>query len=261
MGNSQSQEEPTAPAGSGGGERFDRSYYQQVTQTEEIRRFGAHWWSNRYFARRLLRVLARVGGSRCLELGCAHGHILRFIESRVEAHGVDISAHAIARSRQVAPLATTQVADIRTGLVDLYPPGHFDAILAKSVLEHLEQPLEVLAACHSLLRPQGALLLSVPSTVNILRRLKGKNWIGTRDPTHVSVLSPDEWSALLAEAGFRVQHTYSTGFWDVPYLPVVPAFVQLPLFGCLTVIALLTDGTFIPPRLGENLIIEAERLE
>jgi 2-polyprenyl-3-methyl-5-hydroxy-6-metoxy-1,4-benzoquinol methylase len=236
---------------------YDQEYYTETARTERVRRLGTHWWSNRYFARRVRRILRCTGGSTVLELGCAHGHILRWLADEAETHGIDMSEHAIAASRRISPRSRTVVGDVVTDLDRFYHADQFDVVLAKSVLEHIPEPLQVLVACRRLLRRGGVVVMAVPSTSNRLRRLKGEQWIGTRDPTHVSVLTPEAWEALLTRASFRPLRSYSTGLWDVPYLPFVPPLLQLPLFTLPTALALLTDGTFIPPKWGENLIIEA----
>ena len=240
-----------------GPKSFDRSYYAEVSRTEEVRRYGAHWWSQRFFAGRIRRALARNRGRRMLELGCAHGHVLRFLEDHAETHGIDASEYAIAQSAHIAPGSRTVVGDVEHDLKTLYEPASFDVVFAKSLFEHLPRPETVLADCRWLLAPAGVLLFSVPNTSSLLRPLKGERWLGARDPTHVSLLTPEEWLLRLDGAGFVVERAYSTGFWDVPYLPLIPNAIQFALFGGPTVLAMLTRGSFIPVRFGENLIVEA----
>jgi SAM-dependent methyltransferase len=249
------------PADGGGGRRFDRRYYAEVSRTGTVRRFGPHWWSQRFFAGRIRRALARAGGRRVLELGCAHGHVLAFLERHAETHGIDLSEHAIAESTRVAPRSRTVVGDVERDLEALYPPESFDVVFAKSLFEHLPRPEDVLRSCRRLLRRRGVLLFSVPNTSSLLRPLKGDRWIGARDPTHVSVLAPEEWADLLHRVGFAVERMYSNGFWDVPYLPLIPNAIQFALFGGPTVLAMLTRGSFLPVRMGENLIVEAVRAD
>jgi len=243
---------------------YDKAYYEgkrhtQVTPVDEIRRFDLHWWANRYYARLCRRYLRRSGERRFLELGCAHGYLLAWLQRAAECYGVDVSDYAVERSRTVCPLARTALMDLeRERLTDRFPRRSFGVILAKYLLEHLAQPEDVVRAAAECLAPRGFFIFAVPNTRSKLRRLKGPQWIGVRDATHRSVLTSDEWYGLCERSGLQVVRSFSDGFWDVPYVRHVPRALQLLAFSMPAILEVLLIGQWMPVPLGENLIVIAQ---
>jgi SAM-dependent methyltransferase len=213
------------------------------------------YWSSRFYAG-LVRRRA-PGGGRVLEIGCGLGGVLRHLESDHRTSGVDLSSFALARARH--DLARSGLAAAEA--TELPFRGQtFDAVLAKHVLEHLADPAAALAELARVLRsPGGLLVYGTPNADNPLRALKGNDWIGVKDPTHVSVLSPAKWLELTAASGFEIERAFSDGFWDVPYLRAVPAFVQLALFALPAAVQVLAGRPLVPMRYGESLIVIARR--
>jgi len=208
----------------------------------------------RAFRTRLVGRFLRLG--RILEIGCAYGYLLRALEGRFECAGIDVSEHAISVARTVtkAPVECGDVMELLPGK----PDDTCDAVLAFDVLEHLPegQIPEVLSQIARILRPGGRLLVSVPNTRCLSRKLKKEQWTALRDPTHVSLLSPERWLELLGDS-FTVVATGGDALWDIPYLPVVPGQLQRA-FLLTQVLAAATRGRF-PRSLSENLIIVAKK--
>ena len=97
-------------------------------------------------------------GARVLDVGCADGALVRLAGSRIEsAVGIDPDA----------PTAASGAFESRTGTFpDAVHDGEtFDAIVMLAVVEHV--PADELAAwssaCARLLRPDGRLVITVPS--------------------------------------------------------------------------------------------------
>ena len=208
----------------------------------------------RAFRTRLVgRFLPR---GRVLEIGCAYGYLLRALEERFECVGIDVSEHAISVARTITK-APVECGDVME-LLPRKPDGAFDAVLAFDILEHLPegQIPGVLSQIARILLPGGRLLVSVPNTRCLSRKLKKEQWTALRDPTHVSLLSPERWLELLGDP-FTVVATGGDALWDIPYLPAVPGQLQRA-FLLTYVLATATRGRF-PRSLSENLIIVAEK--
>jgi len=92
-----------------------------------------------------------------------------------------------------------------------------------------------------------------------MARRKGDRWYAARDPSHISLKPPSAWMALTRQAGYRILRTFGDGMWDVPYVPLVPAPIQLAFFGLPAAVQTLSCIPFIPVRFGESLILVAER--
>ncbi len=245
----------TTPPGS----RFDQEYYRRAFGLDDLRRFNMHWWSVRFYALLARRLLRRGGGRRLLEVGCAHGYTLAWLEREFETVGIDVSEYAVGRARGNTKASKLYVADIESVLPGPVAAGGYDLVLAKYVLEHLHDPGRALARIAGLLRPGGALLYSVPDTTSPGRRLKGERWFAITDPTHVSLLDPPRWLELTEGAGLTIERTFSDGLWDVPYVRRVPKVLQYAMFSIPTIATVLTARPLVPAGRGENLIVVARR--
>jgi SAM-dependent methyltransferase len=212
------------------------------------------WWASRFVVR-LVRRYQKSG--RLLEIGCGLGRTLRLLEDDFETYGIDVSEFAVQLARQTA--TRSQIMQMDASDLSAFDGTLFDVVLAAHVFEHLEQPAETLAQCAQLLKPGGILVCFVPNTDCISRRWKGDEWFGFRDAGHVSLLSPAKWLDLVTATGLRVARTFGDGLWDVPYVPVVPTFVQRPIFFLPTLIQFQLGVPFMPVRLGEGLGIVAQK--
>ncbi len=154
-------------------------------------RFNQYWWARRFYA----SLIERYGGSgRVLEIGCGLGHVLARLEDRFETHGIDVSSFAIEQARKNSPHSVLQVATAEE-IESL--PGPFDTIAAFHVVEHLTDPASVLQTCGRMTRPGGCLLIATPNPQAPFARRKGERWYANQDPTHISLMNPGEWRALV----------------------------------------------------------------
>lgn len=109
-------------------------------------------------SRRRLRAVRShldVKGKRVVEVGCAHGHLTHLMVKRGgarEAIGVDLDSspewERFARRRVrfvTGDLASTEVLS----------SGSADVVVSNAVLEHVQRPLQMLAAISRVLRPGG----------------------------------------------------------------------------------------------------------
>jgi len=207
-----------------------------------------------WFYARLVRRLRRQGG-KLLDFGCGTGHLLRRLSEHFEAYGYDASAEARGVCRLTAPDAVVLEE------WESMPADSLDVIVALHIFEHLKQPRPIMEALAKRLVPGGLLLFVVPNPGGLGRRLKGRGWFAYRDATHCSVLSRGEWLTLTRRVGLRVRWVRGDGMWDPPYLPLLRLGLQRALFGAPAAVqlALPLRRPFLPPALGECLIVLAER--
>ncbi len=234
---------------------FDENY-QYFQQVARAGRFSVPWWSAFFYARLVRRYAHPTAPpSRVLEIGCGFGWVLAHLERAYETFGVDISEYAIGFARKNTPRSNLRVGD-ETVLAE-FPNAHFNAIVSKHVFEHIARPGEALNECARLLARGGVLIFGTPNAEAPLKKLKGAQWIGIKDPTHVSILPPGEWLNLTRAAGLRIVRAFSDGLWDVPYLPRVPAALQFPIFAIPAALQVLIGIPFLPVHWGESLIVIA----
>ncbi len=235
---------------------FDQDYfstgpYARVSYT----RYSQYWWSNRYYARLACRYGAPHG--RVLELGCGMGHLLTWLAGRYAVFGSDINPWALVQARKNVPDGNFV---LFTGdMPYAFPAASFDIVIAKHVVEHLKHPEQAIAEMSRVLKAGGLLVLATPNLSSPMRKRKQARWIGYQDPTHISLKPPQAWLDCLAQHGFEPRRVFSDGFWDAPYLPLIPTPLQKIFFGAPGGLQAILGWSIIPLRMGESLIVLAEK--
>jgi SAM-dependent methyltransferase len=134
-------------------------------------------------------------GRRVLDLGCRDGALTQAYLSGNEVVGVDADREALAEAEKLA--IETHWADLDQPL--LFADGTFDVVVAGELLEHLRDPLRLVAEVRRVLRPRGTFVASVPNAYRLKRRLLfllGRP--PDDDPTHLQMFSPAGVRGLLA---------------------------------------------------------------
>ena len=140
-----------------------------------------------------------------------------------------------------------------------FPPAVFDIVIAKHVVEHLNHPEQAIAEMSRVLKAGGLLILATPNLSSPMRKRKKANWIGYKDPTHISLKPPEEWLAILQQNGLIPRKVFSDGFWDAPYISIIPTPLQKLFFGLPGGLQAVLGWSIIPLRMGESLIVLAEK--
>lgn len=235
---------------------FNKRYFSSNTYANvSFSKFSQYWWANRYYAKIIRCHVAR--GGTLLEIGCGLGHLLGMLDKDYQATGIDINSWALKQAIKNAP--NSRIKNIPTEDIGKFSASNFDVVVIKHVLEHLKNPALVLKKVKRILKPNGWLLFATPNPTNLLRPLKGAQWVGLLDPTHISVKPPEEWKILVKSAGLNTIQIWSDGFWNTPYIPFIPNLVQKFLFGGIGGLQAITGLSFIPVHLGESTIILAQK--
>jgi len=234
---------------------FDQSYFSSNTYANvSFARFSQYWWSNRFYA-----ILARrygKRGGRLLEIGSGLGHLVGQLQDHFQTFAVDLNHWALLQSLNVA----CHTSHISSSAEEL-PFGDrlFTVIIIKHVVEHLPHPEKAIAEIERLTVPGGILLLSTPNLASLFKQWKGRNWIGYLDSTHISLKPPAEWLGMIESAGFIPLRVFADGFWDAPYIPLVPKLIQKIFFGSSGGLQAMTGCVFLPLRWGESLMVVARK--
>ncbi len=236
---------------------FDEKYFSTHTYANvSFAKYSQYWWSNRFFA-----TLARrygTSGGRLLEIGSGLGHLVAQLEDFFHTYGMDLNHWAVKESAPLVRRTSLQTASAQ----DLpFADSSFNVVIIKHIVEHLPDPAKAIREIGRVTAPGGTLILATPNLGSLLKPLKGKRWIGYQDPTHISLKPPEEWLAYIEEAGFSLKRVFADGFWDVPYIPVVPKQLQKLLFGSLGGLQAVTGLIFLPMRWGESILVIARKNE
>ena len=107
--------------------------------------------------------------SRCLEIGCGTGGFVAAAASRFSlAAGIDVSMTwlLVTRRRLEEAGATASLACACAERLPV-PDGHFDAVVAQDVLEHVGDRQAVLAEMDRVTRPGGAIFTTTPNRFSL----------------------------------------------------------------------------------------------
>jgi ubiquinone/menaquinone biosynthesis C-methylase UbiE len=178
--------------------------YRKMAATEDS------LWYYRALHRHVVRSLGAVlpvAQARVLDAGCGTGGLLRRMRAaqpQWALTGVDVSPLAVELAQQYTGGAASAGTDAKQGSVEALPFAgeEFDAVVSCDVLCQVEEPEKALREFHRVLRPDGFVVLTMPSY----------QWMYSYHDREVGNLrrySRREVASLLREAEFEiVRDTY-----------------------------------------------------
>jgi trans-aconitate methyltransferase len=166
-------------------------------------------------------VLSRIHGDRILELGVGDQiWTSKLVERFPDVTTVEGSAELLdALRKSLGP--TTNWHGVLSLFEDFRPDIPYDVVLATYVLEHVDDPAQILQLAHDYwLKPKGRLAIVVPHALSLHRRLAVtmglQNYPGELGDTdrragHKRCLSFCEIEKLLSTQGFKIVE--KKGLW------------------------------------------------
>jgi len=153
---------------------------------------------------RITQILRRgLAGATLVDVGCSRGDFV------AAATAFGYTAEGVEPAPHIAEAARAAGRNVKTGLLqDLrYPDAHFDAVTLFEVIEHLAQPLPLLAEIQRILKPGGVLLVSTGNGASwTAQALKGRwdYFSIEKDAGHVSFFNPSSIALAADRAGLTV---------------------------------------------------------
>jgi SAM-dependent methyltransferase len=196
-------------------------------------------------------IVRRTGGGtgRVLDIGCGFGFFLREMKNRGwQVEGLEISpvgsrytSDTLEIPVHLRPLEALELAD-----------NVFDVVTLFYVIEHVLDPLSLLAEVNRVLAPGGLVLLRWPHSTPIVRLLGPLS--GLLDlyhtPYHLYDFSPATINALLRQTGFHRLETVIGGATKPPQ--VAQRIVSLCFGGMAQGLCRLSHGTVLLPGVSKT---------
>ncbi len=199
------------------------------------------------FLRSDVAALISTKATTILDIGCGNGILGASLKQRqsVTVWGIECVAEAAVRAS--ACLDRVITARVEDGLSQL-PEGFFDTIVCADVLEHLENPWEVLSQLRAKLSGSGELVVSLPNVRHwsVIKGLLEGKWIytpaGILDWTHLRFFTRESILEMFRSTGYQVTYL---GANTHPSKEPVPQSILAPLAAAgIDVTTLLEEGAY-----------------
>jgi SAM-dependent methyltransferase len=142
-----------------------------------------------------------------LEIGCGGGDRLKtFAALGWNVTGQEIDPVAASRASAASGV------DVYVGQVsELAGSGRrFDAIVMNHVIEHLLDPVALLATCRTMLRAGGRLVCVTPNARAWGESIYRQNWMSLDPPRHIVLFPPSALRRAASDAGFHAPEVSTT---------------------------------------------------
>ncbi len=165
-------------------------------------------------------LLKYQANGNILDVGCGDGHFLYLASKK------GFNCFGVEGSEKLAQFASFKSgAKVTQGLYnkEMFPENSFNVISLIQVLEHIPTPVKVLEAVKYHLRPNGLLIIEIPSIraphFLAYRVTKVKKFV--KPPTgviytHFGYYNPKSLSALTQQCGYKTEELI-TGRWQYKY--------------------------------------------
>lgn len=176
------------------------------------------------------RFPRRVEGGRALDVGCGNGSFLSLLKRHGwQVAGADVSARAAEVAKRAFGI------DVFVGeLWDApFEPQSFDLIQMSHVLEHVGDPVRLLAKAADLVKPGGEIYIETPNPDSFDCHRAGEYWVPWEAPRHLYLFSPVTLRQLLGRTGLEVERISTVQFghydWEETYRREALAGRALPI--------------------------------
>lgn len=168
--------------------------------------------TNKYYSysRPEMSKFVPVDAKNILDIGCGEGFFVASLNknNNFESWGVEIN-------QKVAEIAKNNLDKVLVGnisdLLISIPNNYFDCIVFNDVLEHMENPYQVLEKIKTKLSSSGVIICSIPNVrhVRVLRDLLfKKQWkyeeSGILDKTHLRFFTKKSIKDMFINAGYHI---------------------------------------------------------
>lgn len=136
---------------------------------------------------------------KILDIGAGTGMLLsKFKDSGWEVDGVELTKSAVSFAKKEYGIKLRQGDFLKKKI-----NAKYDVVVLNGALEHLHKPLETLIKANNILKKGGLLVVSIPNSAGIGRRIFGKNWFAWQPPRHLYHFSPKTIKKIFIKSGFR----------------------------------------------------------
>lgn len=154
--------------------------------------------------KRKKRIERYIRTGRILDIGCGRGLFLHVMQG----HGWEVTGVEFNRKTAENLSRTYSIPVVHGDMAEWnFPDASFDVVTMYHVLEHLQNPLETIRKCSSLLRRGGLMVVSVPNIYGVQATFGKRHWFHLDPPLHLHHFSEEGLANILRGASFRIERT------------------------------------------------------
>jgi len=185
-------------------ESLSTHYNEKQIYNEKITRRGMRNFLQEYGLKKRAKVVLKYKpAGKLLDIGCGSGNFIRYISDKTEfqVFGNEIN------KENVNTLKRKYGLDVRIGNINEidFPDKHFDVITLWDVIEHVENPNQILVEIKRILKPDGILVIRVPNGDSLDSKIFSKYWAGLDAPRHLYIFSISCITKLLENNSFTIK--------------------------------------------------------
>ena len=147
--------------------------------------------------------LQAVHAGTLLDIGAGSGWLVEHMNALGwNAQGLDVDPVAVRNARE-------RGLNFQQGnaFQQNYPDATFDAITMCHSIEHVREPVALVAECLRIIKPGGRLVMVTPNTDSLGHRFFGGSWFPLDSPRHLHLFNRQSMTSMVSKAGasgFRV---------------------------------------------------------
>jgi 2-polyprenyl-3-methyl-5-hydroxy-6-metoxy-1,4-benzoquinol methylase len=163
---------------------------------------------------------------RILDVGCGFGALGEKVKKENYVVGLDISQYAInIAKKRIDEAYLVDVTQLKT--LPLSKRKQFDLIIFADILEHVNNPLQLLKSYKAYLKPTGHIIVSVPNIASwpvrlglLIGRFEYKQ-SGVLDKTHIRFFTKKSAKKIIEDAGYEIGKMDVTPYFTRVLLPQI----------------------------------------
>lgn len=215
----------------------DRNYYDRHYYRGHIDSIACGDRFTRVKLGRIDSLLGAAAGLRVLDLGCGIGTVMLHLAGRgAWTVGLDFSETSLRIASTVFARKQTAFRGVCCdGRALALASASVDAVTAVDFTEHIDDSFlaATVREVFRVLKPGGRFVVYTPNCRHLFERLKARNILLRRDPSHIGMRPMKAYCEALRSAGFVLDTTcYETTHLPV-YSLVEKIFLPLPVVGTL----------------------------
>jgi 2-polyprenyl-3-methyl-5-hydroxy-6-metoxy-1,4-benzoquinol methylase len=166
--------------------------------------------------------------SKILDVGCANGDIaVELSDKSYKVHGIDFEKIRLKNAKQLALKYRQEITFDYKSFEELGHNNQYDVVLLGEVLEHFNDPVDILKKIKVLLNTKGKVVITAPNMPSLRNRIKFGilGIFPDNNPEHKFYFDNERFSKVISSADYEVSH-FETKYANMQYSSKIIAYLE-----------------------------------